>query len=155
MNYVLFGLTLTILATSGCGGSKSNTQVSSATPPVGEAQMDTDILGLWDLNPLAGEGDNAYMEIRDDRITYFYYQGNQGAASRNCYIVDAVALTKLGGSSYLLRGYQNEITVVDNAVTFTFVDVADDDGDGDKSETLVEQFPRVENVSVVDLIPCA
>ena len=36
----------------------------------------------------------------------------------------------------------------------SFIDVEDDDGDGNTTEEIVEIFPKVENINVIDLNPC-
>lgn len=146
--YLVFALIL---------ASQASCSSDSGAPDAGFAVPDNSIPGLWNLNPSAAVGEEqAFFEITNENIIYYVYQGSNGEFGENCYDVDSEPLELVTGSIFTIgdRDLQSDIQVSEGTLMISFVDVEDDDGDGDTTEEIVEIFPRVENINVIDLNPC-
>ena len=150
MKYQSLIFSVILVVNAGCSDGNS-------TPVVGSAVPDNSILGLWNLNPTAvGNDESAFFEVTSESIVYYTYQGENSEGSKNCYAIDSEQLEHVAGSTFFFvdRDLQSNIQATQDSLTISFIDEADDDGDGDTNEEIVEMFPRVENINSVDLIPC-
>ena len=154
MNPKVILLAMSIATASGCSNE------NDSIPPLAQANTEASILGLWSLVPLDNElvdSGSAFFEITGDQINYFLYNGDNEVASANCYTRDSQALNRLSGDNYLIGNgdVENTITATPEELTITFIDALDDDSDGDVNETIVERFPRITNIDVIDLNICS
>jgi len=141
------------LLTSCSGGEQSSSQ--------GIIDSRMLVFGLWNLSPTPNivDDERAYIEISEFEIVSYFYQGDRVSNSRNCYLIDREPIEFISDDTISTPGRENSgesnISATVDTLTISFVDISDDDSDGNTQEVIVETFPRVNNISSVDLNECA
>lgn len=143
------------------GSSGESSQVSSPTtapPEPAEPGGDiTPIAGLYNAErTIGGEVDERYAYF-DAVGLYTVYDMDQDAfgSGQNCYRPSTpVSVTPNGGDSYTVGERESTIVRSDSGLSLEFVDMTDEDEDGDTTETLSLDWPIVAGISVEDLIVC-
>lgn len=107
--------------------------------------------GLWYLE---GNLPGAYFELAMTEGKINLYELSD---TDNCYFGESIALEKIGENHYALgnNGLESDITATADMLTIAFVDVDDDDEDGDVTEIITERFQRVSGLLAEDLPLCS
>jgi hypothetical protein len=121
------------------------------------------IAGFWDNSTLdsAGQEDIIYVEISPDgQVTEYDYDQDAFGAGQNCYYVTQSQLTALGDNRYQQTdptdGSVEEFTAISSGdvLTVTYVDVEDDNNNGQTTDLITESYPAVVGTTAIDLTPC-
>jgi len=149
---ICFTLAALLLASCSSGGE-------SPSPDIGGAEES--VFGLWNLSSTTTEEDDtrAYFEVSENEWIYYFHQGNSASDSQNCYLIESETIEFTSEDTFITPDREDSgesnIQASTDTLTISFVDTFDDDDDGDTEETIVESFPRVDNISSVDLNECA
>ena len=148
MNSLISGVTIsTALLLGACGGSS------------GDSSSDS-IAGLWnvtDVDPDFGE-DIAYVRIfSDGKVIFYDYQQDEFDAGDNCYLIDNdQTLTPIGGNQYRseIAGFPAftqtwTITRSGDVLTVSYVDIFDENDNGNLTEILTFNYPMLTGVDPV------
>ena len=131
----------------------------SPSPDIGSAEAS--VFGLWNLSSTTTKEDDtrAYYEFSENEWIYYFHQGNSGSDSQNCYLIERETIVFISEDTFITPDREDSgesnIQASTDTLTISYVDTFDDDDDGDTEETIVETFPRVDNISSVDLNECA
>lgn len=142
-------------------GATDNTDGSDNTGTTsGEPGSTSQIAGLWDITDFDTEfgEDIFYIEIFDDGSTISYdYQQDEFDDGDNCYIIERdLTLTPIGGDQYRsdTTGFPEDteiltITRNNNVLTVSYIDVEDENNNGNTTETLTFNYPLLTGVDPV------
>ncbi len=148
-----------------------NTVGTQNCPPLLGIRSIGAVAGLWDTTEISNGLQNiALTQIGDNGdITFFDFQQDDVGNGDNCYVITAgtSVIEQLADLSFINTFYSDpdsscdvltdslELTFDANgSLEITSVDELDVDNDGNTNETITETFPRIDGVSVTDLIAC-
>lgn len=168
MKFILATAFISILSLPACSSSNPN-ESNVPGPAAGQATAEENqVYGLWviptEVDPNVSSdssivSDTDFFELTDNNMIFY-----SAATTDNCYYVVMFPMTKLAGSKYSVDfgrltshdgGSVVDFTAANDTLTYSFVDMEDEDGDGNTTETIVETYVRADNISSIDLNICS